>query len=351
MAKTLINKVGEMSEISPLLVVINNINKYENGIYEFSLGVCDFGDVHWIGGPAGMNKVRLDVTNDKIVSIDTRGSLMNYMENEDIHDFVLEVIDSCVSGNNNESSEVTECTTDHSKPHLFEFESLVSYKRLNNIREYIIDCLVLSKWYSSEKQNEISDMINNIKQVLEYNLKYDILNDKLVNLIDSVQKRLIGMYDREQEEFCIKLSEGNSSKYKTDPYLSDYKSIKRLIKEWVEHDGIIIAFDFDNTVFDYHGEGYTYFHVINLLKEAKEMGCTLILYTSCAEEKQDEMKKYLKENNIYPDYVNQTPDYIPFGHDGSKIYYNLFLDDRAGLGSAVHVLEETIKAIKSKPKE
>ena len=138
---------------------------------------------------------------------------------------------------------------------------------------------------------------------------------------------------------------------KSDPYLSDYKCIERLIKEWIEHNGIIIAFDFDNTVFDYHGQGYTYSHVINLLKDAKEMGCTLILYTSCAEEKYDIMKSYLKEKGIYPDYINKTPDYIPFGHDGSKVYYNLFLDDRAGLGSAVHILEETIKAIKSRPED
>lgn len=75
------------------------------------------------------------------------------------------------------------------------------------------------------------------------------------------------------------------------------------------------------------------------------MGCTLILFTSCEEEKYDMMKSYLIDKGIYPDYINQTPEYIPFGHNGSKIYYNLFLDDRAGLSSAAHILLETIKAI------
>ena len=138
------------------------------------------------------------------------------------------------------------------------------------------------------------------------------------------------------------------SRYETDPHLSNAKCIDRLTREWMEHKGIIIAFDFDNTVFDYHNEGHDYSYVINLLKEAKDMGCTLILFTSCAEEKYDAMKSYLKENGIYPDYINMTPDYIPFGHNSSKVYYNLFLDDRAGLSSAVNILEQTMDNIKAK---
>ena len=37
-----------------------------------------------------------------------------------------------------------------------------------------------------------------------------------------------------------------------DPYLNDDVCIDRLVGNWKLHNGIIIAFDFDNTVFDYY---------------------------------------------------------------------------------------------------
>ena len=44
---------------------------------------------------------------------------------------------------------------------------------------------------------------------------------------------------------------------------------------------MIIAFDFDNTVFDYYKEGnqYEYDDVIDLLKYCYDLSMTLVLYT------------------------------------------------------------------------
>lgn len=129
-----------------------------------------------------------------------------------------------------------------------------------------------------------------------------------------------------------------------DPYLDNQRCIDRLVENWKLHDGIIIAFDFDNTVFDYYGMGYQYDKVIELLKECKSMGCTLILSTCCDETKFAFMKSKCEEKGIEIDYINESPPYIPF--TGNKLYYNILLDDRAGLSAAYEILYKTKERIK-----
>lgn len=130
-----------------------------------------------------------------------------------------------------------------------------------------------------------------------------------------------------------------------DPYLDDYKCIERLLENWREHGSIIIAFDFDNTIFDYYNKGYDYPNIIGLLKECKTMGCTLILYTCCDESKYEFMKEKCAECGIIIDYINESPSNIPFV--GKKIYYNILLDDRAGLRSAYNILKKAKEIIKN----
>lgn len=130
-----------------------------------------------------------------------------------------------------------------------------------------------------------------------------------------------------------------------DPYLDDSMCIERLVENWRLHNGIIIAFDFDNTVYDYYNKGYRYDKVIGLLKECKRMGCTLILSTCCDESKFDFMRNKCSEVGLYIDYINESPPYIPF--IGNKIYYNIMLDDRSGLSAAYRILYETKEIIKN----
>lgn len=118
-----------------------------------------------------------------------------------------------------------------------------------------------------------------------------------------------------------------------------------MVENWKLHNGIIIAFDFDNTVFDYYNKGYKYDKVISLLRECKSMGCTLILSTCCDESKYEVMENKCIEVGINIDYINQSPPYITF--TGNKIYYNIMLDDRAGLSAAYKILYETKERIKN----
>jgi len=70
----------------------------------------------------------------------------------------------------------------------------------------------------------------------------------------------------------------------TDPYLRPDASFKRLMDEYMRYKSLVIAVDFDGTLFDFHGEGNSYDMVINLLRELKKIGCYIILFT--ASEKQ-----------------------------------------------------------------
>lgn len=132
-------------------------------------------------------------------------------------------------------------------------------------------------------------------------------------------------------------------------FLSDRLCIKRLVEEYRKHNGLIVAYDYDNTVFDYHNKGYNFDKVIKLLRECKAMGCTLIVYTCSKEERYEEIKKYLNDNDIPFDYINENSPNIDFAY--GKLYYNIFLDDRCGLKSAYKQLNKCIKIIKKKNKE
>lgn len=128
-----------------------------------------------------------------------------------------------------------------------------------------------------------------------------------------------------------------------DPYFDTDRCVDRLYKDWVSHNGLIIAFDFDNTIYDYYGNGYAYDKVIKLLKDCKEHGCTLILFTCCDESKYDHMIQYCRSVGIEPDFVNDNPEYIPFC--GRKCYYNIMLDDRCGLQQAYEILLKTYERV------
>ena len=112
-----------------------------------------------------------------------------------------------------------------------------------------------------------------------------------------------------------------------DFYLKKENTFERLLREYKKYDSLVVAFDFDNTVYDFHQKGLNFTDVITLLQNLKKIGCYLIIFT--ANEDEDFVKKYCKDNQIPFDTINENP---PFHQSKSrKIYYNILLDDRAGL--------------------
>ena len=112
-----------------------------------------------------------------------------------------------------------------------------------------------------------------------------------------------------------------------DEYLVHNKSFLRLLEEYKKYGSLVIGFDFDGTVYDYHGKGNTYELVIKLLRELQMLGCKLICWT--ANKDHEHVEKYLVENDI--PYTGINIDGVDLGWTSRKPFYNALLDDRAGL--------------------
>lgn len=120
---------------------------------------------------------------------------------------------------------------------------------------------------------------------------------------------------------------------------------ERLIKEYETHGKLVIGFDFDNTIFDIHNNGGNYSDIIRLLQDCKKLGFILCLYTAESRGYWLQWKiDYCKHFGIEPDHVNKSP-LLP-GTD--KPFFNILLDDRAGLESAYITLKETVEYANSK---
>lgn len=121
--------------------------------------------------------------------------------------------------------------------------------------------------------------------------------------------------------------------------------LTRLVKEYETHGKLVVGFDFDNTIFDVHNNGGNYSEIILLLQQCKKLGFILCLYT--AELREDWLKwkvDYCKHFGITPDYVNESP-LLP---GTKKPFFNILLDDRAGLESAFQTLKQVVIYANSK---
>jgi hypothetical protein len=118
-----------------------------------------------------------------------------------------------------------------------------------------------------------------------------------------------------------------------DRFLDQSECVKRLCDDYKKHKNLFIAFDFDNTVFDFHNVGDTFPKMESLLRMLKSLGFNLILFTGNEGEKLDSIISYCKERGYEPTYINENPIMKT-----RKPYYNILLDDRAGLNGAYQTL-------------
>lgn len=125
-----------------------------------------------------------------------------------------------------------------------------------------------------------------------------------------------------------------------DRYARGGECINRLILEWKKYNQLIVTFDYDNTVFDFHNRGDKYPNVIAQLQTLARMGCHLICFTSCEPSRFSEIQQHLKQIRIPHRGINVDSILVPF--NGRKIYFNVHYDDRAGLGSVLNYMETVI---------
>lgn len=120
-----------------------------------------------------------------------------------------------------------------------------------------------------------------------------------------------------------------------DEYLDTEKSYCRLKEEFELHNRLIIAYDLDSTVFDYHHKNASYEMVKDLIRKYRDYAY-FIIFTSSESDRYDEIKEILEQEDLPYDSINDDAPFIPF--KGRKVYYNILLDDRAGLHQTYHEL-------------
>ncbi|MCH3882457.1 MULTISPECIES: hypothetical protein [Tenacibaculum] len=123
----------------------------------------------------------------------------------------------------------------------------------------------------------------------------------------------------------------------------EFDFYNRLKQDYLAHKSLFVAFDYDNTVFDYHSQGINYEPIVELLRICKSYGFTLILFTGNEGEKLDVIKQDLIERDIPFDLINENPLMKT-----RKPYYNILLDDRAGLKESYNNLKRLIDEIRNK---
>ena len=129
-------------------------------------------------------------------------------------------------------------------------------------------------------------------------------------------------------------------------YQEDDLAVNRLLIEYLKHNTLIIAFDFDDTIFDLHELNLDHTEVIELLQKAFNQGHVLCMWSTLVDKWSLAYKKEIAKNvlGFIPHYYNESP----IANESRKPHFNILLDDRAGLGQAYDVLKEVIDRIESK---
>ena len=117
--------------------------------------------------------------------------------------------------------------------------------------------------------------------------------------------------------------------------------LMRLIEQYKIHGKLVIAYDIDDTVRPCYCDDCS--EIQELLKMTKEtINAYFIVYTSNPDI--EEVKRYLNEQNIPYDAINENAPFVPFKK--GKIFYNILLDDKAGLAQAAHNLKDLLYMVK-----
>lgn len=129
-------------------------------------------------------------------------------------------------------------------------------------------------------------------------------------------------------------------------YLNYNTALERLRREWREHNGLIVAVDFDSTLCPYRPYEVNVDSdlIRSLVRELHHYGCTIIIWTAAEDERHESIKEWLKKNNIPFDHFNE--DSPKTKYKSRKVYANAFLDDRAGLLQMYTTLSQLLTEVK-----
>ena len=123
-----------------------------------------------------------------------------------------------------------------------------------------------------------------------------------------------------------------------DPYINRERGLRRIRKEYETHGKLIIAVDFDDTIYNTHKqEGWVYQRIVEvLLRWAPH--AYIICWTASLPERYDFIRNVFDVYGIRLDAINENAPEIDV--KGPKIFASVYLDDRSfGLENAIWALE------------
>lgn len=122
-----------------------------------------------------------------------------------------------------------------------------------------------------------------------------------------------------------------------DPYASEGRIYNRLKDEFEKYGKLIIAVDFDDTIFNTHNNpGWVYTGVVETLLRWQDHA-EIICWTASKPDRYDFIKSVFQVHSIPLSGININASGIE--PRGPKIYANIYLDDRScGLEAALHCL-------------
>lgn len=124
--------------------------------------------------------------------------------------------------------------------------------------------------------------------------------------------------------------------------------LDRLIEAHSKYGSIIIAVDYDDTIFDYTGSGDTSNYVFDLVLKCKELAKARVILFTCREGLALNAAIFsCKEKGLKFDSVNENLPEVVLGYVSRKPFYNVLLDDRSGLKETCEVLERFLEKIKN----
>ncbi|MGL4572668.1 MAG: hypothetical protein ACRCVJ_16565 [Clostridium sp.] len=136
-----------------------------------------------------------------------------------------------------------------------------------------------------------------------------------------------------------------------DYYLDTNNVYKRLKKEFYQYGKLVVAVDFDDTIYDFHNKGRKYNDVIEVVKRFKQEGFAyIVIFTASNEDRYEQIRDYCDSIGICIDAINENIPGLNLPQ-GKKIYYNILLDDRSGLKESYDLLNELYNEIHIKTPE
>lgn len=125
----------------------------------------------------------------------------------------------------------------------------------------------------------------------------------------------------------------------TDTFLSIENLVERAVREYIIHKSFIVAFDMDDTV--WVNNGCCCDMVVELLRACSTIpSMRMIVFTARRPDDYEETIKQLNKLEIRYDAINENINRE--SNQDNKIFFNILLDDRAGLPSAYEVLVRVV---------